>query len=34
MRCQLLVVLHLLIVVIIKNMSRANVEGSQLSKSQ
>jgi hypothetical protein len=40
MRCRLLVVLHLLVVVgllliiIVGNMSRANVEGSQLRKSQ
>jgi hypothetical protein len=39
MRCRLLVVLHLLIVagllliVIIGNMSRANVQGSQLDRS-
>jgi hypothetical protein len=40
MRCRLLVILHLLIIVglllivVVKNMSRANAEGSQLGRSQ
>jgi hypothetical protein len=39
MRCRLLIVLHLLIIagllliIIIRNMSRANAEGSQLGRS-